>query len=154
MDTRAGQAPDTNVAPLIPDLRRIVVKDVLNVPACHRAPKDEWPYYSDTYAAWPSLELIQVKRVCVTSWGFDVPPTDPRRPMGISSTMAIGPFNILTTKGHPKAAKTRDGTDVAARYFVYKLYEATDGWPMQWQVLLGRRASPGRLSGDGSFFRK
>jgi hypothetical protein len=26
---------------------------------------------------------------------------------------------------------------VAARYFVYKLYEATDGQPMQWQLLHG-----------------
>jgi hypothetical protein len=66
--------------------------------------------------------------------------------MGISSTMAIGPFNILTTKGHPKAAKTRDGADVAARYFVYKLYEATDGWPMQWQVLLGMGESAATIS--------
>ena len=43
--------------------------------------------------------------------------------------MTVGTFNILSTK--PKVVKTRDGTDVAARYFVYKLYEATDGRPMQ-----------------------
>ena len=40
-------------------------------------------------------------------------------------------FNATTAKGPPKVIKTRDGTDVAARYFVYKLYEATDGQPMQ-----------------------
>jgi hypothetical protein len=48
--------------------------------------------------------------------------------------MAIGTFNILSTKGQSKVVKTRDGTDVAARYFVYKLYEATDGHPMQWPL--------------------
>ena len=59
--------------------------------------------------------------------------TCPTRPKGLSSTtMAIGTFNIRTTK--PKVVKTRDGTDVAARYFVYKLYEATDGQPMQWPL--------------------
>ena len=33
--------------------------------------------------------------------------------------MAIGTFIIPTTKS--KVIKTRDGTDVTARYFVYKL---------------------------------
>jgi hypothetical protein len=45
MDTRAGQAPHAHVASLIPDLRRIVLKDVLNVQAGYRVSKDEWPYY-------------------------------------------------------------------------------------------------------------
>ena len=40
--------------------------------------------------------------------------------------MAIGTFTI--PKGKTKVVKTRDGTDVAARYFVYKLYEATGGY--------------------------
>jgi hypothetical protein len=48
--------------------------------------------------------------------------------------MASRTFNIPKTKG---TAKTTDATDVAARYFVYKLYEATDGRPMEWQVLRG-----------------
>ncbi len=49
--------------------------------------------------------------------------------MGLSCTaMAIGTFNIRTTKS--KVVKTGDGTGVAARYFVYKLYEATGGQPM------------------------
>ena len=51
------------------------------------------------------------------------------------AAMAIGTFNIRTTKA--KVSKTRDGADVAARYFVYKLYEATDGQPMQWATLRG-----------------
>jgi hypothetical protein len=68
-----------------------------------------------------------------------------RRPMGLSSkTMPIGTFNIRLTK--PKVVKTGDGTDVAARYFVYKLYEATDGQPMQWQILLGMGESAATIS--------
>ena len=56
----------------------------------------------------------------------------PARPLELSSsTMAIGTFYILTSKGRPKVVKTGDGTDVAARYFVYKLYETTGGQPMQ-----------------------
>jgi hypothetical protein len=57
---------------------------------------------------------------------------------------AIGTFNIRTTKS--KVVKTGDGTDVAARYFVYKLYEATGGQPMQWQVLLGMGESAATIS--------
>jgi hypothetical protein len=44
---------------------------------------------------------------------------------------------ISKTKGTSKATKTSDGIEVAARYFVYKLFEATGGQPMQWQVLHG-----------------
>jgi hypothetical protein len=47
--------------------------------------------------------------------------------------MVIGTFHI--PKGKSKSIKTRDGIDVPARYFAYKLYEATDGQPMQWQLL-------------------
>jgi hypothetical protein len=60
--------------------------------------------------------------------------------------MPIGTFNILSTKGQSKVVKTRDGTDVAARYFVYKLYEATDGHPMQWQILHGMGESAATIS--------
>jgi len=42
-------------------------------------------------------------------------------------------FNIFATKAPPKA--TRDALDVAARYFVYKLYDATRREPMQWVAL-------------------
>jgi hypothetical protein len=33
--------------------------------------------------------------------------------------------------------KILDATEVAARLFVYKLYETADGQPMQWSVLHG-----------------
>ena len=69
--------------------------------------------------------------------------------------MANRTFNIPKSKG--KSFKTIDAIDVAAKYFVYKLYEATDGRPMQWQLLLGlgspRRPFPGLLRADGSFSR-
>ena len=42
--------------------------------------------------------------------------------------------------------KARDGVDVAARYFVYKLYEATNGQPMQSQILLGMGESAATIS--------
>jgi hypothetical protein len=51
--------------------------------------------------------------------------------MELSSTsMDIATFNAPAAKGRPQVIKIRDGTEVAARYFVYKLYEATDGHPM------------------------
>jgi len=53
---------------------------------------------------------------------------------------------IPKNKGTSKVVKTRDGADVAARYFVYKLYEATDGQPMQWQVLRGMGESAATIS--------
>jgi hypothetical protein len=58
--------------------------------------------------------------------------------------MAIGTFNIRTTK--PKVVKTGDGTDVAARYFVYKLFEATGGYPMQSAALYGIGESAATIS--------
>ena len=60
--------------------------------------------------------------------------------------MAIGTFYISTTKGQSKVVKSRDGTDVAARYFVYKLYEDTDGHPMQWATLQGLGESAATIS--------
>jgi hypothetical protein len=36
--------------------------------------------------------------------------------------------------------------DIAARYFVYKLYDATDGQRMQWQVLHGMGESAASIS--------
>jgi hypothetical protein len=48
--------------------------------------------------------------------------------MELSSTAWISrPFNAPAAKGRPKVIKIRDGTEVAERYFVYKLYEATGG---------------------------
>jgi hypothetical protein len=51
--------------------------------------------------------------------------------------MAIGTFNMSRSKPTSQVIKTRDAIDVAARYFVYKLYEATEGQPMQWATLRG-----------------
>ena len=48
--------------------------------------------------------------------------------------------------GKPKVMNTLEAIDVAARYFVYKLYEATDGQPMQWRVLLGMGKSAATIS--------
>ena len=62
----------------------------------------------------------------------------------LATTVAIGTFNIRASK--PRVVETDDGADVAARYFVYKLYEATDGQPMQWQVLLGMNESAATIS--------
>jgi hypothetical protein len=41
---------------------------------------------------------------------------------------------------------TLDGIDVAARYFVYKLYEATGGYPMQSAALYGIGESAATIS--------
>ena len=51
--------------------------------------------------------------------------------------MAIGTFNIPRSNPASKAIKTLDAIDVAARYFVYKLYDATRREPMQWVALKG-----------------
>jgi hypothetical protein len=56
------------------------------------------------------------------------------------------PFNAPIAKGRSRVIKIHDGTDVAARYFVYKLYEATDGHPMQWQILHGMGESAATIS--------
>ena len=60
--------------------------------------------------------------------------------------MAIGTFNIPRSKPPSKVIKTLDAIDVAAKYFVYKLYEATRGQPMQWQVLRGMGESAATIS--------
>jgi hypothetical protein len=44
---------------------------------------------------------------------------------------------LSRAKGRPKAIKIANATDVAARYFVYKLYDATRREPMQWVALRG-----------------
>jgi hypothetical protein len=44
------------------------------------------------------------------------------------------------------AAKGGHGTEVAARYFVYKLYEATGGHPLQWAALYGIGESAATIS--------
>ena len=57
--------------------------------------------------------------------------------LGYHRCMASRTFNIARTKGTPKTFKIANAIDVAARYFVYKLYEATDGQPMQFATLRG-----------------
>ena len=42
--------------------------------------------------------------------------------------------------------KTGDAIDIAARYFVYKLYEATDCRPMAWQILRGMKEAPATVA--------
>ena len=52
--------------------------------------------------------------------------------------MDFAPFNApVSTKRRTKAIKIRDGAEVAVRHFVYKLFDATHGQPMQWHVLNG-----------------
>ena len=51
--------------------------------------------------------------------------------------MASRTFNIPKSKDTPKAIKIANASDVATRYFVYKLYEATDGQPKVWRTLRG-----------------
>ena len=44
-------------------------------------------------------------------------------------------FRIAASRSASKTVKTADSSEIAARYFVYKLYEATDGQPKQWKEL-------------------
>jgi hypothetical protein len=61
--------------------------------------------------------------------------------------MDIAPFNApVSAKGRAKVIKIRDGTEVAARHFVYKLYDTTGGQPMQWRVLHGMGESAATIS--------
>ena len=52
-----------------------------------------------------------------------------------STRMTIRTFIIPAAKS--KSFKTIGAIDVAARYLVYKLYEATDGQPMRWATMQG-----------------
>jgi hypothetical protein len=62
----------------------------------------------------------------------------PGRHLWLSSKrMASSTFDIARTKATRRHVKTVDTTEIAARYFVYKLYEATGGYPMQWAALYG-----------------
>jgi hypothetical protein len=51
--------------------------------------------------------------------------------------MANKRFSPFSSTAKPKPVKTRDALDVAARYFVYKLYDATRRDQMQWVPLKG-----------------
>ena len=50
-------------------------------------------------------------------------------------------FNLPKSKSTAKGVKIADTIDVAARYFVYKLYEATEGQPKVWGTLRGMNES-------------
>ena len=61
--------------------------------------------------------------------------------------MDITPFNAsVSAKRRAKVIKIRDGTEVAARHFVYKLYDTTGGNAMQWKVLHGMGKSAATIS--------
>ena len=61
--------------------------------------------------------------------------------------MDITPFNApVSAKRRAKVIKIRDGTEVAARHFVYKLYDTTGGEAMQWQLLHGMGESAVTIS--------
>jgi len=51
--------------------------------------------------------------------------------------MTLTTFHFHSTPTGKPNVMTLNAIDVAARYFVYKLYEATDGQPMQWATLRG-----------------
>jgi hypothetical protein len=60
--------------------------------------------------------------------------------------MTLTTFHFHSTPtGKPKVM-TLNAIDVAARYFVYKLYEATDGQPMQRRLLHGMGESAATIS--------
>jgi hypothetical protein len=61
--------------------------------------------------------------------------------MPIASTL-----NAPTAKRPSKVIKIRDGIDVAARYFVYKLYDFTRGQQIQWHVLHAMDESAATIS--------
>jgi hypothetical protein len=52
-----------------------------------------------------------------------------------SKRMADGAFNLTHPNGTPRAAKTVDPTEIAARDFVYRLLDAAPGQPMRWATL-------------------
>jgi hypothetical protein len=48
----------------------------------------------------------------------------------VYSAVVSKPFVIPTSKSRP--SRTSEPVDIAARYFVYKLYDATSGNPLLW----------------------
>jgi hypothetical protein len=49
-------------------------------------------------------------------------------------------------RARPRPGKAGDAIDVAARYFLYKLYEAAEGQPGKWRALYGMGESAGTFS--------
>jgi hypothetical protein len=56
------------------------------------------------------------------------------------------PRTGLTFKSNIARRKPCDAVDVAARYFVYKLFAATDHRPMAWHVLRGMEEEPATVA--------
>ena len=63
-----------------------------------------------------------------------------------STCMTIRTYIIPHAKGKTRSSRTADGTDVAAKYLVYKLYEATDGQSMQSRLLHGMGETAATIS--------
>jgi hypothetical protein len=82
----------------------------------------------------------------VTSLGTDATATDHRARSAIIEKWILRPSMPQVPKGRPKVVKIRDGIHVAARHFVYKLYEATDGQPKQGVSLRGMAESAATVS--------
>jgi hypothetical protein len=61
--------------------------------------------------------------------------------LAILERMALSAFNIAQPKRTPKRATTVDAVEIAARYFVYKLFDATAEQPMRWATLRGLKES-------------
>jgi hypothetical protein len=55
-------------------------------------------------------------------------------------------FNIARTKAMRRHARTVDATEIAARYFADKLYEATGGYSAQWAAFYGIGESAATIS--------
>jgi hypothetical protein len=60
--------------------------------------------------------------------------------------MANSSFNTAQAKGTRRLAKTVDATEIAARYFVHKLFDATAGQPMRSAALYGIGESAATIS--------
>ena len=61
--------------------------------------------------------------------------------------MDVTSFNApVSKKGRARIIRMRDGTEVAARHFVYKLYDTTGGNAKQWKALHGMGESAATIS--------
>ena len=61
----------------------------------------------------------------------------------MANSPLTAPFNDARVKAMRRLPKTVDPTEIAARLFVYRLYKATGGYPMQWAALYGIDESDG-----------
>jgi hypothetical protein len=60
-DTRAGQAAHSDIGSLVLNIRRVIIKDVLNIQAGCRASEDEWAYHcrSQSFAGGAAVQRLQ-----------------------------------------------------------------------------------------------